>query len=112
MNLRDKIIKLMTAVIVIVLLLNPETMQMALFIDAVGLDILFLLFEVQLLAIGIAVYHRTLKPFIGFFAQLLPWRRLLSACYPIKAHAKACIVMSLPSETTLMHALVIGVAME
>lgn len=56
-----------TALIVIVLLLNIETMELALFINAIGIDVFLLLVEMQVAALLAASYHWTLKPVVNFF---------------------------------------------
>ncbi|MDH5545315.1 MAG: hypothetical protein OEZ43_06960 [Gammaproteobacteria bacterium] len=46
---------------------NPETLELALFINSVGFDIYIMLLELQLLAIGGFVLRFGLKPIVDFF---------------------------------------------
>jgi len=51
-----------TAFVVTLILLNPEMADLALFIDAAGLDLILLLLEVQILAISGALLNTFVNP--------------------------------------------------
>jgi len=54
-------------------ILNPETYQFALFIDAVGLEILLLLIEIQIVVIATDIYNQTIKP-LALLLQPSYWK--------------------------------------
>ena len=54
--------KYATAIVVIILTFNPGTVEFAIFVDVVGLDMLFLLFEVQIIAIAIFMFQISVQP--------------------------------------------------
>ena len=59
MNIKKSIWKYATIIFVALTILNPEIFELALFVDAIGLDIFLLLLEIQL----IAVVSTLLTPF-------------------------------------------------
>lgn len=59
--------QILSTLVVVVLLLNVETIELALFINAIGVDVFLLLVEVQLIALLVASYHWTIKPVVNFF---------------------------------------------
>jgi len=61
MSWKNRVIKYATVFVVFILILNPETFHLALFIDAAGLEILLLLFQIHIIAIGTEIYKRILK---------------------------------------------------
>ena len=61
MNIKNKIWKYATAAIVILIMLNPEFAELALFIDAIGLEMFFMLIEVQFIAITGALLNTKIK---------------------------------------------------
>lgn len=95
MRRRFSTMGLLSALVVILLLLNPETIGHALFIDAVGLDLFLLLLELQLLALGTSLLHQTMILARRMPATLAAW--LQGPCTPGPA--------------TLMHALVASAAL-
>ena len=71
MNWKKKTWKYATAFLVIMLAFNPGTVELALFIDAIGLDMLLLLFEVQIVAIIIFIFEISIKPMLTRVNTLL-----------------------------------------
>lgn len=69
--------KIATILVMGVLLLNPELMSLALFIDAIGLDLFILLVEVQIVAISGYYFHAWIKPilmpFYKYFLKTDPY---------------------------------------
>ncbi len=51
----------------VILLLNIETLELAVFIQALGFDVFVLLLELQLLAVGGLVLRYAVRPFFAFF---------------------------------------------
>ncbi|MET0081220.1 MAG: hypothetical protein ABW119_22425 [Candidatus Thiodiazotropha lotti] len=66
MNLKSTIWKALTLFVVVFLILNPETVGLALFIDAVGLEIFMLMVELQIVALFTVFYQISMKPTISF----------------------------------------------
>lgn len=58
---------LLGAVIVAFFMLNPETLELALFINAVGFDIYLMLLEIQLLTLGGLFVQYGIRPIANFF---------------------------------------------
>ncbi len=73
MRRRFRTMGLLTALIVIILLLNPETIGHALLIDAVGLDLFLLLLALQLLLLGTSLLHHTMALARRMPATLAAW---------------------------------------
>jgi hypothetical protein len=59
--MRRKLYKYITLFVIILLALNPEAFQLAVFIDAVGIEVLFMLFEVQLISIVRVYYDKAMN---------------------------------------------------
>ena len=59
--------RILGLIIILFLALNPETLELALFINTVGFDIYLLLLEIQLLALGGLFIQYSLRPLIKFF---------------------------------------------
>ena len=109
MNWKNKLWKYATLCIVVVIILNPEMVGLALFIDAVGLEIFIMLLEVQLLAVLSAILNNRIKPIIEFiktsyarYFPLLTWQNI--------RETPQCLVFSTPSPATLMYLLVFSAA--
>lgn len=61
MNWRGRALKYSTLFVILVLILNPDTFQLGLFIDAAGLDLLFLLLEAQFLTIARPMFRQLIR---------------------------------------------------
>lgn len=79
----NKLRRWLAVLLFVILLLNIETLELAVFMQAVGVDVFVLLLELQLLAAGGLVLRQVLHPFFGFFLgfsmhpYITPnWRRL------------------------------------
>lgn len=100
--------KWLAAVAVLFLLLNPETIQLAVFIDAIGIEMLFWLLEVQILALGIAAYSQYLAPLLHWFKRcLFP---VFTPNYPSLREYPGSLALILPGAASLMHGLVLSAA--
>lgn len=71
MNIKKWMWEIATISVVCVLLLNPELVSLALFVDAVGLDIFLLLIEVQIVAVSGYYFHTWFKPILMPFYKCL-----------------------------------------
>jgi len=71
MDLKNKLWKFATFVAVVAILLNPELMELAFFIDAIGLELFLILLELQVLALLSVFYNSRIRP-------LLKW---IKSCY-------------------------------
>jgi len=104
MNIKNNIWKYATAGVVVLIALNPELAELALFIDAVGLEIFLLLFEIQLFAIISLVFNSWIKPISKTIkssgTKYIP---LFSCTYVNKPE---CLLLIVPGPTLLMHMLV------
>lgn len=63
--------KIATILTLGVLLLKPELLSFVLFIDAIGLDVFFLLVEVQVVAVSGYYFHIGVKPILMPFYKFL-----------------------------------------
>lgn len=100
--------KIAAFVVVVLLLLNPETIPLALFIDAVGIETLLLLLQIQLLGVGAVVFHQLLKPIAVFIAGFASEPMIM----PTTKSLKECpwsLGSLLPTAATMMNLLVVGV---
>jgi hypothetical protein len=71
MNIKKWMWKIATILVMGVLILNPEFVALALFVDAVGLDLFLLLFEVQIVAVIGYYFHAWFKPVLRSFYKCL-----------------------------------------
>jgi hypothetical protein len=76
MNIKKWIWKIVTISVICVLLLNPELVSLAVLVDAVGLDLLLLLIEVQIVAVSGYYFQTWFKPI------LMPAYKLLGKVDP------------------------------
>ena len=108
MNWRKNAWKIATAIIVVFIIFNPETVELALFIDAIGLDMFFLLIEVQLIAIFSVFFNNRIKPTLDHINFLrahfagLSWRGI--------RQEPESLLWVIPSQATIMFMLVFSCA--
>ncbi len=60
--MNNRIWKLATLLVFLLIILNPEMIELALFVDAIGLELFLMLVEVQIMAIVALFLSSTLKP--------------------------------------------------
>lgn len=106
--MKRKTIQVLTALIVMFLVLNPETIHMALFIDTVGLDLLLMLFEVQIVYLAILIYSITFKPFV---TRVSLWLKPRSENLSFLRKEANAWVLAFPDAATIMHLLVLTAAL-
>lgn len=94
MNWKNKFWKYATTIVIIFIVLNPEMIELALFIDAIGLEMFLMLLEIQALTILSAYFN--IKKIKNTFNQIkylfLP----------------ANIILIMPTAATLMVMLVLS----
>jgi hypothetical protein len=106
MNFKNKAWKYATIFVVSLVILNPETIHLALIIDSIGLEMFLMLLEIQaVLLIGILLNNRItptlyyLRNFIGKHIYMVSWKSI--------KEEPACLIYAVPSQATLMRTLVI-----
>jgi hypothetical protein len=110
MNRSSTLWKYVTLFIVTLLVFNPEFAELALFIDAIGLEMFLMLMEIQAATILGLLFSNKIKPlfdsvrryFSGWFV-ISSWRTTLQD--------PKLLVLKVPSQAMLMHLLVLSSAM-
>ena len=106
MSWKDKSWKYATALVVLLLLLNPEAIGMAFFIDAVGLEVFLLLLEMQLLLILGSLFTNRLKPLFDYSKKaclaLLPL-----ASFKVVSSDPGKLLLIVPGPSMLMNIFVV-----
>ncbi|MCG8489716.1 MAG: hypothetical protein MI756_19765 [Chromatiales bacterium] len=91
------------------LILNPEWIELALFIDAVGLEVFIMLLEVQILAIVGALFKTRIKPILQSLKQRCP-----NICMPNLMknlrNDPGFLLLAVPRPAAFMHLLVLSAA--
>lgn len=98
-----------TAIIVVFIALNPEMMQLALFVDAVGLDLFLLLLEVQLLAVVGAFFNKHIRPMLKYVINA-GWTYCLGVSWTTVKEKPEVLFLVMPGQAALMHLLVFSAA--
>ncbi len=93
MNWKNKIWKFATVLVVVVILFNPEMANLALFVDAVGLEMFLLLLQIQALVMLGLFLNTKIRP-VFIYIKNEPGR----------------LMLLVPSQATLMHSLVFSAA--
>ena len=94
MHWKNKVLKTITISIVLFLFLNPELIELAIFIDMVGIEMYLFLLEAQVLAI-----------YAVFLNKLLPLK-LVSYSWNRLKFDSSKLLFIVPSQATLMHSIV------
>ncbi|MCU7920830.1 MAG: hypothetical protein KZQ95_21105 [Candidatus Thiodiazotropha sp. (ex Epidulcina cf. delphinae)] len=110
MKFKDKVWKYATVMVVLLVILNPEMAELALFIDAIGLEMFLMLLEVQIVAIFSVFFSSKIKPayiyvknFCLRFLTIVSWKN-------IKENPDS-LMLAVPSPVMLMNALVVSTLM-
>ncbi|MES9940803.1 MAG: hypothetical protein ABW104_10490 [Candidatus Thiodiazotropha sp. 6PLUC2] len=111
MNLKKKAWKYATAAVFVLIIFNPEMIELALFIDAIGLEVFLMLLEVQVLAILGALLNSKVRPVTSTLKHFLEKSFRVDSLKRIKEDAES-LFFSLPSEAALMHLLVISAVIQ
>ncbi|MCG8087971.1 MAG: hypothetical protein AB2767_07740 [Candidatus Thiodiazotropha taylori] len=70
MKIKPAIWKFLTLFVFALLILNPETVGLALFVDAVGLEIFVLMVELQIVALFGVFFHNKIKPALSYIRRI------------------------------------------
>ena len=109
MSWKRRFWKYATAIVVVLIVLNPETVHFALFLDAIGLDIFLLLLEVQIFAmVGIFVTENV-KPMQAYLKRHYLQHVLTFSRNNFRENLRT-LVFSVPSQAAVMHLLVFSAA--
>jgi hypothetical protein len=106
MKLKDKVWNYATVIVLLLVILNPEMAELALFIDAVGLEIFLMLLEVQVVVIFSVFFNSNIKPAYIYvknislrFLPIISWNNI--------KEKPDSIMLAVPSPAMLMNLLVI-----
>lgn len=108
-NWKNKAWKYSTAFVVVLLILNPEMADLALVVDAIGLEIFLMLLEIQVVAILWDLYNTTIKPTL-LSIKRLGSKHLHDLSWNIIFKKTECMILTAPNPAFLMHILVFSVA--
>ncbi|HIO91694.1 MAG TPA: hypothetical protein EYG68_02485 [Leucothrix mucor] len=103
-NWKDKAWKIATAIIVAIIILNPEVAELALFIDAVGLEMFLMLIEVQIL-LTLGVFYDKIKSGYRYLKKSYLNSQLNMSWQNFKADPQSLLLL-VPSQATLMSLLI------
>lgn len=98
-----------TAIIVVFIAFNPEMMQLALFVDAVGLELFLLLLEVQLLVVAGAFFNKYVRPTLTCLVNA-GWNYFLGVPWATVKEKPEVLFLVVPSQAALMQLLVFSAA--
>ncbi|MEW8030018.1 MAG: hypothetical protein AB2792_15470 [Candidatus Thiodiazotropha sp.] len=101
--------KYATAFAVVLIVLNPEMIELALFVDAIGLELFLMLLEIQVAAIISALLRTRIKPVFAYI------KRICAICLPKISwkninEEPGLLVYTAQSPAILMHMLVFSAA--
>ncbi|MCG7871686.1 MAG: hypothetical protein N0C88_12835 [Candidatus Thiodiazotropha lotti] len=97
MKIKPTIWKVLTLFVVVFLILNPETVGLAVFIDAVGLEIFMLMIELQIAALFGFFFHNSIKPALSDIRRF----RLSSQFFHASSFAPAAMMHLLVFSSSL-----------
>lgn len=109
-NGKDKAWKIATAMIVAIIILNPEVAELALFIDAVGLEMFFILIEVQIL-LTLGIFYDKIKSGYFYLKSLYQHSKLNISWQNVKTDPSGLFLLA-PSQATLMTLIVFSAAID
>ena len=109
MNWKNKTWKYLTAFVVVLIILNPETVQLAFFIDAIGLEMFLMLLEIQVLALLGMFFNTKIKPIFSYIIGLYS-RHFLTASWKDIKEKPENLMLAVPTPATLMYLLVLSAA--
>lgn len=105
MSLKGKAWKYATAIVVVLIIINPEMIELALLIDAVGLEMFLMLLEVQALTIIAVLLNGKIEPVISSLKRFVEKHFLFDYMKMIKEGAEGLVLPS-TIEAAFMHLLV------
>lgn len=109
--MKDRAWNYATAIVVLLILFNPELLGLALFVDAIGLELFIMLLQIQALAMALSFFHMNVKPVIETLA--CSYSKVCRAVSRKNCEPKSdSLLILLPSQSTVMHFLVLSVAVD
>ncbi|MCU7797604.1 MAG: hypothetical protein KZQ73_07585 [Candidatus Thiodiazotropha sp. (ex Semelilucina semeliformis)] len=109
MNGKDRIWKYATTIVVVLIILNPEMLELALFIDAVGLEIFLMLLEIQVVLLVSMLFNTRIRPIIIALQRI--WSRHFQRfSWNIVTSKPRYLLLAGQSQAILMHILVVSAA--
>jgi len=106
-NFKPKFWRYATFFAVLLLVANPEMIQLGLFVDAVGLDLFILLLGLQVSTLFQIFFSRHVKPKIGRIRHFLIYRMSSSSLHFLVRTTIAAYDLIL-TPATIMHLLVLS----
>jgi hypothetical protein len=103
--MKNKAWRYVTALVVVLIILNPEMAELALFVDAIGLDIFLMLFEVQVVALIGVLFNNRIRPILIFVKRIIT-HYSLAVTWKKFTLKSGCLGLSLQGPAILMHVLV------
>ncbi len=107
--MKSKIWKYATVLVVILIIFNPEMSELAIFVDAVGLEVFLMLLEIQLLAILSVFFNSKIVPIYTYLKYLYS-RYIISLSWQQIKEEPASLMLVVPCPATLMCMLVLSAA--
>jgi hypothetical protein len=110
MNQKDRLWRNASVIAIMFVLLNPEMIELALFLDAVGLEIFLMLLGIQISVIfgllfgKIEVTMSNLKYFILNLQPRVSWESI--------KEAPERLLLAVPDQSTLLHILVFSAVLD
>jgi hypothetical protein len=108
-NLSNKVWSYATAFVVFLIILNPELIEIALFIDAIGLEMFLMLFEVQVMVLLAALLNNIIKPIFNYLKYCIKKHQLLIPMMSIKVRLRYILLVA-DIKAAIMHILVVYAA--
>ncbi|MCU7810413.1 MAG: hypothetical protein KZQ77_04145 [Candidatus Thiodiazotropha sp. (ex Notomyrtea botanica)] len=109
MNVKDRIWKYATTIVVLLIILNPEMVELALFIDAVGLEIFLMLLEIQVVMLVSMFFNTRIRPILIALQRI--WSRYFQRFSWNNVTSKPrSLLLAGQSQAILMHVLVVSAA--
>jgi len=109
-SLMTKAWKIATALVVLVIILNPEMSVLALFIDAIGLEIFIMLLRIQITAIVAPLIYININAIFSVINRLCAQTR----AWYLRSHGApkpTYLMLLVASQASIMHLLVFSTAL-
>lgn len=104
---KDKAWKIATVIIVAIIIINPEVAELALFIDAVGLEMFFTLIEMQIF-ITFGLFYSKIKMILGQIKDILKEKM----AWRVYQKNPQYLLLVIPSQAVLMYLLVFSAMLD
>lgn len=107
MRFKNGVWRYATTIVVVLVLLNPEMAELALFVDAVGLDLFLMLLEIQVVVISGLFFKTKIKPACIQVRQMSS-RLLASRAWRAAKDRPSHLGLSVSGPAALMNVLVVS----